>query len=67
MIPKTVVSLLFAWRSWLGKQFSSNWNMLPVCIMWLIWQESNMHTFEDAKTPLDILKSLLVGTLFEWS
>ena len=25
------------------------------------------HTFEDIERPLDLLKSLLVGALFEWS
>ena len=33
----------------------------------VIPQECNTCTFEDIERPLDHLKSLLVGTLFEWS
>jgi len=64
---KEVASLLFTWRNWLGKQFSNIWNMVPTCLMWKIWRERNTHTFEDIERPLDLLKSLLVGNLFEWS
>ena len=35
--------------------------------MWLIWQESNTHTFEDKERSLGLLKSLLFSTLFLWS
>ena len=35
--------------------------------MWLIWRERNTHTFEDVEKSIDLLKSLLVGTLFGWS
>ena len=67
VMPKTVASLLFAWRNWLGKHFSNIWNMVPSCLMWLIWWECNTCTFEGTERPLDLLKSLLVGTLLGWS
>ena len=35
--------------------------------MWLIWWERNSHMFEDIERPVDLLKSLLAGTLFERS
>ena len=35
--------------------------------MWLIWRERNTRTFEDVEKSIDLLKSLLVGTLFGWS
>ena len=63
---RTIASLLFAWRNFLGKHSSNVWNM-PTCLMWLIWRERNTRTFEDIKRSVDLLKSLLVGTLFEWS
>ena len=37
------------------------------CLMWLIWRERNTRTFEDVEKSIDLLKSLLVGTLFGWS
>ena len=38
-----------------------------VCLMGLTWKEHNARTFEDTKRTLDLLKSLLTRTLFEWS
>ena len=50
------------------ENFSSNvWNMVPACLMWLIWQERNSCMFEDIGRSVDLLESLLAGTLFEWS
>ena len=64
---KTVVPLLFAWRNWFGKHLSITWNMVPACLMWLVCQERNNHIFEDNERPLDLLKSLLFGTVFWWA
>ena len=33
----------------------------------LTWEERNAQTFEDTERTVDILKSLLTKTLFEWS
>ena len=67
VMPNTIVSLLFAWRNWLGTYSSKVWNMVPACLMWLVWKERNAQTFEDIERPIDMLKNLLARTLFEWS
>ena len=67
VMPRTVVSLLFAWENYLGIHFSLVWYMVSACLMWLIWREQNTRTFEDVEKSVDLLKSLLVGTLFGWS
>ena len=67
VMPRTVFSLLCAWENYLGIHSSSIWNMVPACLMWLIWRERNTRTFEDVEKSIDLLKSLLVGTLFGWS
>ena len=59
-------SLLSAWWNWLGIQSSNVWNMVLVCLMWLTWEEHNAQTFEDIERIVDLLKSLLTRTLFEW-
>ena len=41
VMPNTVVSLLFAWRNWLGTYSSNVWNMVLACLMWLVWKEHN--------------------------
>ena len=57
----------FAWENYLGIHSSSVWNMVSTYNMWLIWREQNTLTFEDVEISVDLLKSLLVGTLFVWS
>ena len=63
----TIVSLLFAWRNCLGTYSSNVWNLVPACLMWLVWKERNARTFEDVESPIDKLKTLLARTLFECS
>ena len=67
VMPRTVASVLFAWKNHLGVHPSTTWNMVPACLMWLIWRERNTRNFEDVERSVDLLKSLLIGTLFEWS
>ena len=66
-MPDTIVSLFFAWRNWLGIYSSKVWNLVPACLMWLVWKERNAQTSEDVESPIDMLKTLLARTLFEWS
>lgn len=42
---KLVNSLLSAWRNWFGKPLSTIWNMIPACLMWIVWQERYTHIF----------------------
>ena len=63
-MPRTVVSLLCAWENYLGIHSSSIWSMVPACLVWLSWRERNTRTFEDVEKSVDLLKSLVVGTLF---
>ena len=64
MMLKRIASLLFGWWNWLGKHSSNIWNVVPACLMWLIWRERNNRTFEDIVRSVDLLKSTLVETLF---
>ena len=46
------------------EEYSSTiWNMVPACLMWQIWRQRNTRTFEDVERSVDLLKSLLIGTL----
>ena len=67
VMSKNIVSLLTAWWNWLGNHTSKVWNMVPTCLMWLIWKERNARTFEETERLVDFVKSLLLRTLFEWS
>ena len=63
----TVSSSLFGWKNWFGKHSSVLWNLVPSCLMLLVWKESNSRKFQNAKRSLKKLKSLLIRNLFEWS
>ena len=39
VMPGSVASLLFCWRNWLGKYRSNIWNLVPSCLMWIVWTE----------------------------
>ena len=67
VMSDTIVSPLFAWRNWLGTHSSKVWNMVPACLIWLVWKELNARTFEDIERPIDMVKNLMARTLFEWS
>ena len=41
--------------------------MVWACLMWLVWWERNTCIFEDNERPIDLLKYLLFGTLFQWA
>ena len=63
----SVESLVFCWSNWLGKFFSDIWNMVPGCLMWVVWMERNKRSFEAIEKSLDQLQTLGQSTLFEWA
>ena len=66
-MPRSVAGLLFRWHQWLRKHNSNVWNLIPSCLMWIVWLEWNRRSFEDTKKMLDELKVLCQRSLFEWS
>ena len=66
--PSRMVSdLLFSWWNWLGKHSSYIWNLVPLCLMWCIWNERNRWTFEDLDRSKDHLLDIFSGSLFDWA
>ena len=45
VIPRSVKYFFFIWRNWFGNHLSIISNMVPACLMWLVWQERNAHIF----------------------
>ena len=44
VLPHTVFDLMVGWRNWLGKRSSAVWNVVLLCLMWLLWRELNSLT-----------------------
>ena len=66
-MPRSVVGLLSCWHQWLGKHNSNILNLIPGCIMSIVWLERNRRSFENKEKTLDELKVLSQRSLFEWS
>ena len=53
---KSVVGLLFCWRQWLRNHTSNIWNLIPSCLMWIVWLEWNRRSFEDTREDIGRVK-----------
>ena len=67
VMPGSVADLLSCWHQWLGKHKSDIWNLVPRCLMWIVWLERNCRSFGDKEKTLDELKLLCLRSLLEWS
>ena len=47
VMPRSVAVLLSCWHQWLGNHNSNIWNLVPRCLMWIVWLERNRRSFED--------------------
>ena len=55
----SIANLLIHWRNLFRKYRLNVWNLVPGCLMWIVWREQNCCSFEDTISSLDQLKSLL--------
>ena len=62
-----MADFLFGWHNWFGKHHSHIWNLIPLCLMWTVWRERNLRTFEDLSSSPDQLLGTFVTSLFDWS
>ena len=62
-----IAALLFGWYNCFGKHNSKVWNLVPLCLMWNVWREHNMRTFDDEEHSKTKLTELFFGLLFYWA
>jgi hypothetical protein len=67
VLPQSVVELLFSWWNGLGRHSSDVWNLVPLCLMWIVWKERNSRTFEDGSSTDIQLRDYFAANLFEWA
>jgi hypothetical protein len=67
VLPDKVIDLLFGWFNGFGKHSSDIWNLVPLCLMWSLWQERNSRIFEDKENSLLHLQESFVGLLYDCS
>ena len=64
---ESVKNFLFFRRNWLGKHGSDTWNLIPGCLMWIVWKDKNRHLFDNSESSLDQLKFGFHCALFDCS
>jgi hypothetical protein len=67
VLPAKVIDLLFGWFNGFGKHSSDIWNLVPLCLMWSLWQERNSRIFEDKEKSFLHLQEYFVGLLYDCS
>ncbi len=67
VIPAKVINLPFGWYKWFGKHFSGVWNLVPLCLMWTLWQERNRWIFEGLEKLLIQIKEQFSGLFYDCS
>ena len=67
VIPATVIDLFSGWYNWFGKHSSGVWNLVPLCLMWTVWQERNRRIFKGLEKSLSQIKEQFLGLLYDCS
>jgi hypothetical protein len=68
VMPETALNLLACWQGSFGKhQHFVIWRCIPHCVMWCIWRERNLRSFEGRERSAAELKNVFLKTLFEWT
>jgi hypothetical protein len=66
-MPRTVRGLLACWQGSFGKhRHVEIWRCVPHCLMWCIWRERNLRSFEGDEQTVADLKNIFLKTLFDW-
>ena len=55
------------WHQWIGNHTSNVWNLIPSCLMLIVWLECKYYSFEDTKKMLEELFVLCQHSPFDWS
>ena len=67
VMPRQVRGMFDCWtRGLIRHQYSLIWKALPHRLMWCLWQERNLRSFEDVESGSLDLKLLFLRTLYDW-
>ena len=67
VMPCHVRGLIDCWlRGLVRHQYSLIWKAIPHCLMWCLWRERNMRSFEDTELGIPDVKLIFFRTLYDW-
>jgi hypothetical protein len=67
VFPNSIMDLLYEWYNCFGKQDSEIWNLVPLCLFWIVWRERNHRTFDNIELTTSKLVEFFFGLLFDWA
>uniref|UniRef100_A0A2N9GQ21 Reverse transcriptase domain-containing protein n=1 Tax=Fagus sylvatica TaxID=28930 RepID=A0A2N9GQ21_FAGSY len=67
VFPNSIKDLLYGWFNSFGKHESKIWNLVPLCLLWIVWRERNQRIFDDMEHSPSKLVELFFGLLFDWA
>ena len=67
VMPRTMIDLINCWLGALGCcRHAKIWKIFPHFLMWCIWRECNLRTFEGKEVSSLDLQYLFYRLLFDW-
>ena len=67
VILQSVVGLLACWQGRFGCHRNGYiWLIVPHCLLWCLWRETNSRCFEDKERSISDLKLFFFRTLMDW-
>jgi hypothetical protein len=57
VMPNSVADLFACWWAGGHSRNAIMWKMVPLCLMWCLWEERNARCFEDLERSSEELKS----------
>ena len=67
VMPRNLPDLIACWPGALGRhRYAVIWKAIPHCLLWSIWRERNLRTFEGKELSPSDLQSLVFRMLFDW-
>lgn len=67
VMPKSTLELLSNWKN-VGRSSTKEnwWQVIPACIWWTVWKESNLRHFEDSNNSIWKIRSNCLSLVFCW-
>jgi len=67
VMPRRVVDLFVCWWKAGRSRSAAVWKMVPICILWFVWNERNFRYFEDLENSMENFVASFFHTLYLWT
>jgi hypothetical protein len=67
VMPRRVVDLFACWWKAGRSRSAAVWKMVPICILWCVWNERNLKCFEDLENSMENFVASFFHTLYLWT